>query len=167
MTGAARTVVNRTKDAALEHVRKALRTDGSLLTRPEIGFVRTSCHILGLNGEGQMRHITKKARDQGGQHPRRVLDCLQSQLAELADRVERQEAHPKPRLQHAGSGRHGGAGAQPGAPAKLRRRTEGCYGRRVFNRDQGSQNSNRKREVRLLGYHRPGIRSEPVEKGGD
>jgi hypothetical protein len=93
MTGASRTVVKRTKDAALEHVRKAQRTDGSLLTRPEIGFVHTNCHILSFNSEAQMRIIAKRARDQGGQHPRRVLDCLQSQLAELADKVEK---HKRP-----------------------------------------------------------------------
>jgi hypothetical protein len=93
MTGASRTVVKRTKDAALEHVKKALRTHGALLTRTEIGFIRTSCHILGLNSETTMRLIVKRAKDKGGHQPRKVLDSLQSQLVELADRVEK---HKRP-----------------------------------------------------------------------
>jgi hypothetical protein len=93
MTGGSRTEVKRTKDAALEHVRKALRTNGSLLTRPEVGFIRTSCHILGINSEATMRVIMKRAKDKGGHQPRKVLDSLQSQLVELANRVEK---HKRP-----------------------------------------------------------------------
>jgi hypothetical protein len=93
MTGTSRTVVKKTKDAALEHVRKALRTGGSLLTRPEVSFIRTSCHILGLNGEATVRVIVNRAKDKGGHQPRKVLDHLQSQLIELADRVEK---HKRP-----------------------------------------------------------------------
>ncbi len=85
--------MKRTKDAALEHVRKALRNNGSLLTRLEVGFIRTSCHILGINGEATMRVIVKRAKDKGGHQPRKVLDSLQSQLAELANRVEK---HKRP-----------------------------------------------------------------------
>jgi hypothetical protein len=85
--------VKKTKDAALEHVRKALRTGGSLLTRPEVSFICTSCHILGLNGEATVRVIVKRAKDKGGHQPRKVLDHLQSQLIELADRVEK---HKRP-----------------------------------------------------------------------
>jgi hypothetical protein len=40
---------------ALEHVRKALLNDGSVLTRLEEGFIRTSCHILGIPAEAMMR----------------------------------------------------------------------------------------------------------------
>jgi hypothetical protein len=89
MTGTFRTVVKKTKDAALEHVKKALRNGGSLLTRPEASFIRTSCHILGLNGEATVRAIVKRAKDKGGHQPRKVLDHLQSQLIELADRVDK------------------------------------------------------------------------------
>ncbi len=85
--------MKRTKDAALEHVRKALRTNGSLLTRTEVGFIRTSCHILGINSEATMRVIVKRAKDKGGHQPRKVLDYLQSELLELADRVEK---HKRP-----------------------------------------------------------------------
>jgi hypothetical protein len=66
MTGASRTVVKKTKDAALEHVKKALHTKGNPLTKPEIGFIRTSCHILGINIETTMRVIIKKAKEKGG-----------------------------------------------------------------------------------------------------
>jgi hypothetical protein len=80
MTGTSRTVVKRTKDAALEHVKKALRTNGSLLTRLELGFVRTSCHILGINSEATIRVIVKKAKEKGKHQPRKVLNSLQTQL---------------------------------------------------------------------------------------
>jgi hypothetical protein len=93
MTGASRTVVKRTKDAALEHVKKALYTNGNPLTRPEIGFIRTSCHILGINSETTMRVIVKKAKEKGENQPRRVLASLHSQLVELGARVER---HKRP-----------------------------------------------------------------------
>ncbi len=85
------TVVKKTKDAALEHVKKALRNGGSLLTRPEASFIRTSCHILGLNGEATVRAIVKRAKNNEGHQPRKVLDHLQSQLIELADRVDKQK----------------------------------------------------------------------------
>jgi hypothetical protein len=81
--------VKRSKDAALEHVRKALYTKGNLLTKAEIGFIRTSCHILGINSETTMRVIVKKGENQ----PRRVLTSLHSQLEELGARVER---HKRP-----------------------------------------------------------------------
>jgi hypothetical protein len=86
-------VVKRTKDSALEHVRKALRNNGSLLTRLEEGFIHTSCHILGIPAEATMRVIVKRARDKGVHQPRKMLDSLQSQLVELADRVEK---HKRP-----------------------------------------------------------------------
>ncbi len=94
--------MKKTKDAALEHVRKALRTGGSLLTRPEVSFIRTSCHILGLNGEATVRVIVKRAKDKGGHQPRKVLDHLQSQLIELADRVDK---HKRPNPNPASSTR--------------------------------------------------------------
>jgi hypothetical protein len=78
MSGTSRTVVKKTRDAALEHVRKALRNRGSLLTRPEASFVCTSCCILGLDGEAALKAIMKKAKEKGGRQPRKVLDQLQS-----------------------------------------------------------------------------------------
>jgi hypothetical protein len=98
MEGGSKTVVKRTKDVALEHVRKALRNDGSLLTRLEEGFIRTSCHILGIPAEATMRVIVKRTRDKGVHQPRKVLDSLQSQLAELADRVEKHKWPTRPPL---------------------------------------------------------------------
>jgi hypothetical protein len=76
MTGVSKTVVKRTKDAAPEHVKKALRTNRNLLTRLELGFIRTSCHILGINSEATIRVIVKRAKDKGGHQPRKVLDSL-------------------------------------------------------------------------------------------
>jgi hypothetical protein len=120
MTGASRTVVKRTKDAALEHVRKALRTNGSLLTRLELGFIRTSCHILGINSEATTRVIMKRAKDKGGHQPRKVLDYLQSQLIELADRVEK---HKRPTPNPASNTR---AMDSMGAPAHSLAHLQSC-----------------------------------------
>jgi hypothetical protein len=77
MSGTSRTVVKKTRDVALEHVRKAFLNGGSLLTRPEASFVRTSCHILGLNGKVVLKAIAQKAKEKGGRKPRKVLDQLQ------------------------------------------------------------------------------------------
>ncbi len=63
MTGVPKTVVKRMKGAALEHVKKALRTNGNLLTRSELGFIRTSCHILGINSKATIRVIVKRAKE--------------------------------------------------------------------------------------------------------
>jgi hypothetical protein len=93
MTGVSKTVVKRTRDAALEHVKKALRTNGNLLTRLELGFIRTSCHILGINSEATIRVIMKRAKEKRDHQPRKVLNSLQSQLEELAARVEK---HKRP-----------------------------------------------------------------------
>jgi hypothetical protein len=93
MTGGTRTVVKKSKDTALEHVKKALYTKGNPLTKAEIGFIRTSCHILGINSETTMRVGVKKAKEKGENQPRRVLTSLHSQLEELGARVER---HKRP-----------------------------------------------------------------------
>ncbi len=86
--------MKRTKDAALEHIKKALRTNGNPLTRLELGFICTSCHILGINSETTIRVIVKKAKEKGENQPRRVLlNSLQSQLEELGARVEK---HKRP-----------------------------------------------------------------------
>ncbi len=95
-------MVKRMKDAVLEHVRKALRNDGNLLTRLEEGFIRTSWHILDIPAEATMRVIMKRARDKGVHQPRKLLDSLQSQLAEQAEIVEK---HKRPTLNPACSTR--------------------------------------------------------------
>jgi hypothetical protein len=78
---------------ALDHVKKALSSKRNPLTKLEVGFIRTSCHILGINGETTMRVIVKKAKEKGEGQPRRVLASLRSQLEELGARVEK---HKRP-----------------------------------------------------------------------
>ncbi len=56
-------------------------------------FIRTSCHILGINGKTTMKVIVKKAKERGEGQPRRVLASLRSQLEDLGVRVER---HKRP-----------------------------------------------------------------------
>jgi hypothetical protein len=59
-----------------------------------------------------MRVIVKRAKDKGGHQPRKVLDHLQSQLIELADRVEK---HKRPTPNPASNTR---AVDSMGAPAR-------------------------------------------------
>jgi hypothetical protein len=92
-SGGSRTIVKRSRDAALDHIKKALSSKENPLTKLEVGFIRTSCHILGINGETTMRVIVKKAKEKGENQPRRVLASLRSQLEELGARVER---HKRP-----------------------------------------------------------------------
>jgi F0F1-type ATP synthase membrane subunit b/b' len=120
MSGTSRTVVKKTRDAALEHVRKTLRNGGSLLTRLEASFVRTSCHISGLDGEAVLKAIVKKAKEKGGRQPRKVLDQLQAQLAELAERVDK---HKRPTPNPAASTR---AVDSMGAPVRSLAHLQGC-----------------------------------------
>jgi hypothetical protein len=93
MTGVPRTVTKRTKDAALEHIKKELRIKGSLLTKPEMAFVRTSCHVLGVNSETTAKVIVSRAKEKGENQPRRVLLALHAHLEELGARVERHKRH--------------------------------------------------------------------------
>jgi hypothetical protein len=147
-------VVKKTKDAALEHVKKVLRNGGSLLTRPEASFARTSCHILGLNGEATLKAIVKRAKDKGGHQPRKVLDHFQSQLMELADRVDK---HKRPTPNPASSMR---AVDAMGAPARSLANLQSCADAlreaikgTILHRNQGSQESNGKRKIRFQGYY--------------
>jgi hypothetical protein len=69
-TGGPRTVVKRTRDEALEHVKVAMRTKSCLFTKQEMSFIRTSCQILGIDGQATSRAIqeevkSKKIRDPG------------------------------------------------------------------------------------------------------
>jgi hypothetical protein len=136
MSGMSRTVVKKTRDAALEHVRKALRNRGSLPSRPEASFIRTSCHILGLDGKVALKAIAQKAKEKGGRQPRKVLDQLQFMLMELAERVDK---HKRPTPNPAASTR---AVDSMGAPARslahlqscadaLREATEGQYSKGI------------------------------------
>jgi hypothetical protein len=88
-----KTVVKRTKDEALEHVKTSLREGGNPLTKQEVSFIRMSCHILGIDSRNTMKAIMKGAKDKGKRQPRKVLEHLQSQLRELAERVDK---HKRP-----------------------------------------------------------------------
>jgi hypothetical protein len=87
--GASGTVVKRTRDEALEHVKTTLREGGNPLTKQEVSFIRNSCHILGIDSGNTMKAIVKGAKEKGKKQPRKVLEHLQSQLRELAERVEK------------------------------------------------------------------------------
>jgi hypothetical protein len=113
-------VVKRTKDAALEHVRRALPDGGNPLTKPEVSFVRTSCHILGIDSGTTMKAIVKKAKEKGKRQPRKLLEHLQSQLKELAERVDK---HKRPTPNPAASTR---AVDSMGAPARSLGHLQGC-----------------------------------------
>jgi predicted amidophosphoribosyltransferase len=167
MSGTSKTVVKKTRDAALEHVRKALRNGGSLLTRPEASFVCTSCHILRLDGEAALKAIMKKAKEKGGRQPRKVLDQLQAQLVELAEKVDK---HKRPTPNPAASTR---AVDSMGAPARslghlqgcadaLREATEEQYSKGIKAAKKAMENA-----VRLQGNHRPSSGSKQMEEGDD
>ncbi len=93
MAGASKTVVKRTKDMALEHVKWAIREGANPLTKPEVSFVCTSCHILGIDSATTLKAIVRRAQDKGKRQPRKVLEQLQIQLKELAERVDK---HKRP-----------------------------------------------------------------------
>ncbi len=71
-----KTVVKRTKDEALEPVKTSLREGGNPLTKQEVSFNRTSCHILGIDSSNTMKAIVKGAKDKGKKQPRKVLEHL-------------------------------------------------------------------------------------------
>jgi hypothetical protein len=116
----AKTVVKRTRDEALEHVKAALREGGNPLTKQELSFIRTSCHILGIYSGSTVKAIVKGAKEKGNKQPRKVLEHLQSQLRELAERVEK---HKRPTPKPAASTR---AGDAMGAPARSLGNLLGC-----------------------------------------
>ncbi len=86
-------VVKRTRDEALEHVKTALQTNCCLFTKQEMSFIRTSCQILGLDGNAMIRSVQNEVKDNGMKQPRKVMEYLQARLRELADRVEK---HKRP-----------------------------------------------------------------------
>ncbi len=91
--------MKRSKDEALEYVKIALRTKSCLFTKKETSFIRTSCQILGLDGNAMIRSIQKEVEDNGMKQPRKVMEYLQARLKELADRVEK---HKRPTPNPAG-----------------------------------------------------------------
>jgi hypothetical protein len=80
--GASKTVVKRSRDEALEHVKLALRTNSNLFKRQEMSFIRTSCHILGVDGNAMARAVVNELKDNGIKQPRKVMEYLQSRLKE-------------------------------------------------------------------------------------
>jgi hypothetical protein len=116
----AKTVVKRTRDETLDHIKIALREGGNPLTKQEMSFIRTSCHILGIDGGNMVKAIVKGAKDRGKKQPRKVMEHLQSQLRELAEKVEK---HKRPTPNPAASTR---AGVAMGAPARSLGNLLGC-----------------------------------------
>ncbi len=85
-----------------------------------MSFIRTSCHILGIDCGSMVKTIVKGAKEKGKKQPRKVLEHLQSQLRELAERVEK---HKRPTPNPAASTR---AGDAMGAPARSLGNLLGC-----------------------------------------
>jgi hypothetical protein len=117
---ASKTVVKRTRDEALEHVKAALRENGNPFTKQEMSFIRTSCHILGIDGGTVAKAIVKEAKEKGVKQPRKVMEYLQSRLKELAERVEK---HKRPTPNPAARTR---AVDSMGAPARSLGNLLGC-----------------------------------------
>ncbi len=117
---ASKTVVKRTRDEALEHVKLALRANGNPFTKQEMSFIRTSCHILGIDGNTVAKAIVSEVKEKGVKQPRKVMEYLQSQLRELAERVEK---HKRPTPNPATSTR---AVDSMGAPARSLGNLLGC-----------------------------------------
>jgi hypothetical protein len=77
---ASKTVVKRTRDEALEHIKTALWVNGNPFTKQEMSFIRTSCHILGVDGNTVAKAIVSELKEKGVKQPRKVMEYLQSQL---------------------------------------------------------------------------------------
>jgi hypothetical protein len=88
MPGRFRTVVKRSRDLGLDHIKKALSNKENPLSKLELDFVGTSCHILGISSEDAVKTIVKRAKEKGGNQPKRVMASLRAQLEELGARVE-------------------------------------------------------------------------------
>jgi hypothetical protein len=116
----ARGAIRKSRDETLEHVRNALRERGNPLTKQEMRFIRTSCHILGVDSSNVMKAIVKEAREKGKKQPRKVLEHLQAKLRELAARVDK---HKRPTPNPAASTR---AGDAVGVPARSLGNLLGC-----------------------------------------
>jgi hypothetical protein len=95
MTGRYRTVVKKSRDLGLDHVKRALANKEIPLSKPELDFVRTSCRILNINSDDMIKSIVKRAIDKGGNQPKRVMANLSAQLDDLGARAEN---HKRPTL---------------------------------------------------------------------
>jgi hypothetical protein len=77
---ASKTVVKRSRDEALEHIKLALRVKCNPFTKQEMSFIRTSCHILGVDGNTVAKAMVSELKEKGVKQPRKVMEYLQSQL---------------------------------------------------------------------------------------
>jgi hypothetical protein len=93
--GVSKTVVKRSRDEALEYIKTAMRTNSCLFTKQEMSFIRTSCHILGVDGNTMVKAVMNEVKEKGIKQPRKVMEYLQSRLKELADRVEKHISPPQ------------------------------------------------------------------------
>jgi hypothetical protein len=88
MPGRYRTVVKKSRDLGLDHVKRALSNNRNPFSKLEIDFVCTSCHILDINSDDTMKSIVKRAKEKGGNQPKRVMSSLRAQLDDLGARAE-------------------------------------------------------------------------------
>jgi F0F1-type ATP synthase membrane subunit b/b' len=73
-----RSTVKRSQDQGLSRVKKALGNKENPLSRWEIEFVRTSCHILDVNSEQVMKRIIKRAIEKGDGQAKRVMASIRA-----------------------------------------------------------------------------------------
>ncbi len=76
---ASKTVVKRTRDEALEHIKLALRVNGNPFTKQEMSFICTSCHILGVDGNAMAKAIVSELKEKGVKQPRKVMERVSLQ----------------------------------------------------------------------------------------
>jgi hypothetical protein len=88
MTGRYKTVVKRSRDLGLDHVKRALSNKENPLSKLELDFVRTSSHILDINSEDTIKSIVKRAKKKGGNQPKRVMASIRALLDDLGARAE-------------------------------------------------------------------------------
>jgi hypothetical protein len=60
-----RSTVRRSQDQGLSRVKKALDNKENPLSKWEIEFIRTSCHILEVNSDQMIKRIIKRAIEKG------------------------------------------------------------------------------------------------------
>jgi hypothetical protein len=88
MASTYRSTVKRLQDQGLSRVKKALDNKENPLSRWEIEFIRTSCHILDVNSEQMMKRIIKRAIEKGDRQAKRVMLSIRAQLDDLGTKAE-------------------------------------------------------------------------------
>jgi hypothetical protein len=87
MTGRYRTVVKKSRDLGLDHVKRALSNKENPLSKLEMDFILTSCRILDINSDDTIRSIMRRAKEKGGNQPKRVMSSIRAQLDDLGARA--------------------------------------------------------------------------------